>query len=255
MEILFAIALFVIGIVTVEYLLIDAQRALMKNVEYTQAHFLAYEGVEVVESIRNNSFEELTPGVSNLILVDGVWTLGIDTTFIDSKFTRDVSITDADAHTKKIVSSVRWIDASLTEQEVSLTRHLTDWQGRLNEAASLSVFVGEATLSIDEEALINITLENTGDTPITVTEMRLQWSNSQTLLSITQDGTTIFANATSSPAIDSGALVDVNDFVVEGGSIAETLGPIIFNGSMNGSDFLVSFTLSDGSTKDVRVDF
>lgn len=251
-EILFAITLFVIGVVTIGYLVIESQRSLQNNIEFTQASLLAEEGIEAVYSIRDRDFSLLAEGTYGISAVNGSWELLTASSDTTSKFIRSVTIEDIDGDIKKIVSTVTWDEQ---EQSVAFSSYVTNWKDYGGNASALLVATSTAALSISGEELQGITIENTSIEPITIAEISLQYDSLNTMHQITIDGTPVFLMASSSSsAASSGDIIDIEDYTLQSGIGPNTIDAFAFNGSMLGIDILITFIMSDASVREVAVD-
>src|SRR3989338_3811427 len=226
-EILFAISLFLVGVVRIGYLIFDAQMSLRGSIETTQAVFLAREGIEAVYAI--SDFDDVSAGTHGLALVDGVWVLnGVsDTT---EKFTRSIVISDLDLETKQIVSTVSWNTTAVRENSVTLTDRITDWRATNGDSEYLTITTDIALLTASNTALTWVTLENTGEEDITLTNMVVQWDGASTLNTINLSGTDIFSVASSSGVL-SGQPIDTEDYLLATGSGLKVFDAIAFNSS------------------------
>jgi len=255
LEILFAIAIFTIGFITIGYLLIDAEKALVRNIEFTEARLLSREGIEAVRTIRDRNFTDVNVGTYELVKDGNLWNLE-SVTPSDSKYTRTITIRKTEPGTREITSSVVWNDMHQVARNVALTAILTNWRVTDGDAELLQVDTSNAVLSETTEALTNISIQNTGLMPIVITSMILAWDNFNTLHQITVEGTDVFTIPTPpSDGLVSGASIDITDYTLGAFEGAKTIGQILFNGSMYGTDFLLTFVLGDGSERTVRVDF
>jgi len=121
--------------------------------EESQAAYLAAEGMEAVQSIRNQGWSGLTDGTHGLINTSGVWEFsGSEDTDPSGKFTRTVEISPVirnlnedivssggavDPDTKKVMSTVSWNFTVARQNTVSYTSYLTNWQNAVDpETAS-----------------------------------------------------------------------------------------------------------------------
>jgi len=125
-EVLIALAIFIVGIATIGFLVLDAGFASRQGAERTKAVLLAKEGLEAARSIRDNSFSDLTAGAHGLALSGNHWIFS-GTSDTQDQYTRSVTISDIDTYTKKIVCAVDWQFASNRTGQVELATYLTDW--------------------------------------------------------------------------------------------------------------------------------
>lgn len=112
--------------------------------EETQAAWLAAQGLEAVQSIRNQSWSSLTNGNHGLVPSGSLWIFS-GTTDVDTsgKFTRVINIADVqrnssgnivtsggtvDAESKRVKATVTWNFTPARSNSVDMTMYLTDWQ-------------------------------------------------------------------------------------------------------------------------------
>lgn len=250
-EILFAIAIFTIGVVTIGFLVFDAQTSLRNAREETHASLLAREGLMAVRTIRDDDFDNLNAGTYGLVLQDNRWELDSepDTT---GKFTRTVSIEDIDLETKTVTSTVSWEFSDVRPKEVTYVTRFTDWQQTRGDAEVLEVDTAAAALVLGID-LTGITLTNTDAEDITITGMTLQWNGGSQLNNIVIDATSVYLAATSSGAT-SGEFIDIDDYTLTSGSGIHTLSSVLFDADTSETDFILMFILSDGSRRHVVVE-
>ncbi len=255
LEILFAIALFTIGVVTIGYVLFESQSSMQNNIEFSQALLLAEEGIDAVRSIRDHSFALLEDGIYMLVQDNSAWELR-EIEPNASKFERTITVSSVSDGVKQITSLVSWEDLHQIEKDVTLHTYVSGWRSYAGEGALLTVDVSGASLGTSTEELLNMTISNTSDTVVTITALRVQYDNFYTLHQIDIAQVPVFLVPMPSPlGLNSGAYVDIEDYEVARGSDTILLSPFVFNGSMVGTDFLITFFMGDGSTKEVRVDF
>lgn len=96
--------------------------------EETNAAIIASEGLEAVESIRNQSWDNLVNGAHGLAKTSGNWAFsGASDTDLSGRFTRNIFISDVDANTKEIISTVNWNFTPTRNNSVDMTLYLTNW--------------------------------------------------------------------------------------------------------------------------------
>jgi len=161
-------------------------------------------------------------------------------------------VSDIDPETKEIISAVSWNTTAVRENTVSLNDRVTDWRATQGNAAYLEVTTETALLTASNTALTWVTLENIGATDIILAGMTVQWDGASTLNTINLAGTDIFSVATSSGVL-SGMPIDTEDYLLATGSGLKVFDAILFDASVLGTDFVLTFTLSDGSRKHVLV--
>ncbi len=116
LELILAIAVFVIGSASIAHLYIGAQLSSLYSADKTQAIFLAKEGIEKTRTIRNSGFEYLEEGVTvEIINLDG------------KDFEREVAVSCFPDFCS-VASLVEWVSSN-REEGIFFTEHLTPWTG------------------------------------------------------------------------------------------------------------------------------
>jgi Tfp pilus assembly protein PilV len=114
LELILAIAIFVVSSASIAHLYIGAQTSIGYSVDKTQAIFLAKEGIEQVRAERGEDFSNLTSKtINNVIILDG------------KEFQRQVEISCA-GYLCIVDSTINWSSFGKDEQ-VNFTEHLTSW--------------------------------------------------------------------------------------------------------------------------------
>ncbi len=124
-EILIAVAIFVLSATTVGVLLIDASQTSLRGSGDIEARQYAIEGLEAARAIRDVNFSNVTTGTYGLALSNGSWSLS-GTSDTQDGFTRSLTITAPDADTRYVTSTVTWTSNNQTESTAVFTI-LTDW--------------------------------------------------------------------------------------------------------------------------------
>ena len=113
-EIMLAVAIFVIGAVSVIHLFVGAQISLAYTLDKSQAMLLAKEGIEKQRALRNGG------DITSLITINENILLG------DIDFSRSVDVSTSD-NRATVTSTVEWTFSGDT-QSVSFTEVITDWK-------------------------------------------------------------------------------------------------------------------------------
>ena len=92
-----------------------------------RATALAEEGLEAVHSMSEASFSSLTAGPHGLAVSGGKWQF-LGTQDYPEIFTRSLIISDLDANTKAVTSTVSWAASSQRNGSISLTSRFTNWR-------------------------------------------------------------------------------------------------------------------------------
>jgi len=250
-EVLVALGVFVVGVVAIGFLVIDASISFRQANERTQAILLAKEGLEASRSIRDADFDNLTPGLHGIALSDNKW-LFLGSLDVQDQFTRIINITDVDADIKKIESTISWQFTEARQNSVSLITYLTDWNQTQGKAGDLLVDITSATLSGDNKELQGLTIENSDNSDIVIDKMTVWWNNSSLLSRIRIDDIDVF-NVSSSDGVSSGTEIDITNFTLTQGSGIKNINTLRFSEIMTGSDFTIKFIMTDNSTKYILV--
>lgn len=255
-EVLIALSIFVVGIATIGFLVLDANVSSRQGVERTQATLLAKEGLEAARSIRDADFDNLTAGGHGIALSGNKWTFS-GTSDTQDQFTRVVIVTDIDVDTKQVQSQVTWQFTQARQNSVALTDYLTDWNQTQGNAGRLSVDISNAALEGGNRRLEGIKIQNTGTSSITTDKITVWWNNSRLIEEIRIKSTTVWKHdgaGTPDGRQPSGTELDIDNYALAQGSGTHDITRIVFNGSMTGTDFMIKFIMTDGSTKYVLVD-
>ncbi len=130
LELILAVGVFAIGVLTFSHIFLFSHDSTLYNINENEALDLSREGLEAVRSIRNNAFNDLSPGNYELSLSGGNWILVEligEPSEINERYKRTITISDYETDEKRkiITSAVTWDEG---EESVSLTEHLTAWQ-------------------------------------------------------------------------------------------------------------------------------
>ncbi len=245
-EMLFAVAVFTIGVVTIGYLVFDSFTSLRFGKETMQARLLASEGLEAVRTIYEDDFALLESGTYGLALQNGVWEFSSSTEEIGI-FTRTIVITERDQEMRDVTATVAWGEAP-REKSFALSTIFTNWEQESEDAAFLEVDINNASLISSSTVLTGVALRNTGAEDVIVTQMKAQWGNEETFSDIVIRGTTVMS-ASTSPAAVSDETVNITDYVVGSGTGYHLIDSMVFSGDMSETNLLLTFILADGSKK------
>lgn len=250
-EIIFAIAIFTIGIVTIGYLIIDARASLHQATDLTQARLLAAEGIEAVVSMKGGGFDSLTDGTHGLALNQGYWSLVLTPDSI-GKFERAITIESIDIDNKEVTSHVSWNVLGGKEKSVSYSTRVSNWLQTGGEAGDLDMAFDNVMLDASSTSLVGLLIRNIGSEDITITGMTLTWDSPVLLELITIDGTDVFNASTSGP-VASGTEINITDRELGAYTGYHSVDTFTFDGSVAGTNFTLLFTLQDGSVRSVYI--
>ena len=252
-EVLIALAVFVVGVATVGLTALAAGVSSRQGLERTQATLLAREGLEAARSLRDAGFDNLAAGPHGIALSGNVWTFS-GASDVQDQFTRIVSVTNVDVDTKNVTSTVSWQFTPARPETVSLTDYFTDWNQTQGRAGALSVDLSDAVLDSLMKQLEGITIRNTGSSAIRIDKMTVWWNGTAKLNQIRIDGTNVFGPVLASSAVISGTEIDITNFILTSGGGTKDIDRIAFTDVVSGTDFIIKFIMTDGSTKFELID-
>lgn len=126
-EILLAVGLFSVislGLTSAIFYTIQSNALLSYKIK---ASYLADEGIQAVQNIRDASFANLTNGTYGLNIQSNSWTLAAQPDVVDG-YTRTIVVSSVDTNTKKIVSRVSWPQQYGEQNFITFTSYLTNWK-------------------------------------------------------------------------------------------------------------------------------
>lgn len=250
-EILFAITIFTMGVVTIGYLILSGLNALNYTNESSRARFLASEGIEAVTSIRDGDFDMIPAGTYGLMIHEGHWVLA-SSSDVHGKFIRTITIDDIDTDTKDVTSNVVWNMLGGNQKNITYTTRLTNWNQTKGDAGYLDVATDGISLNASSTELSGLRIKNMDATSIVITGMTIFWNASVQLERITIGGNDVFTASTSVP-VSSGVPIDIVDYTLEPISGFHTIDAFVFDGSLGNSNLTVLCTLSDGSIRSIYI--
>jgi Tfp pilus assembly protein PilV len=242
-EILFAIAIFTIGVVTIGYLIIDSFASLDLSEHTQRAQLFASEGIEAVKLIQDEDFSLLAAGTHGLHFEEG-WELQGESDEKDG-FTRSVFIEDIEEGIKEVTVSVFW-EGKGGEKELSLKSRISNWEQTGGESGRIQFDINDVQLASSSSEVVGLGIRNIGGSLVILETLSLAWE-SEALL----EGVTIDSSVTSVSGGESGESIDVADYVFTEGAGFSLLS---FDFSEDpGEIVMMSATFSDGSVKHVRI--
>ena len=249
MEVLLAIVIFALLVGVFVSSLIYSQENEHLAGNRARATFIAKEGLEAVRNIRDDNFDNLTIGAHGLVVSGNVWNFSGSSDTVDI-FTRVINISDVDAVTKLITSTITWKQNEQRNGEVTLTMRLTNWQ-RINPTEAEQFYFDTTNAQIKaglNPRIYDLTLENIGIEDVTIASTEISWtgvSSGAHLQEIAIDGNSVWTGDDAS-----GSTQDIDDFTVEFGGGTYPV-ELIFDKAINGITVTIVFTMTDGSTKTV----
>lgn len=128
-EILLAIAIFSMVTVSVIYLLIDASYAYLHGKHRATATFLAEEGVEAAQNIRDSGWNNLAVGNHGLKVLNNEWVFdGESDTDPTGIFTRQVAVTEINEDKRLATVTVSWNLTTIKLSNVTLVSYFNNWR-------------------------------------------------------------------------------------------------------------------------------
>jgi len=261
LELIIALGVFAVGVATIGFLVLDVNVASRQGLERAQATLLAKEGLEAARSIRDASFDNLVNGLHGIMLSGNTWVFS-GVSDIQNQFTREIAVSsvpgvlDDGSDIKKVKSAVSWPITETRQGSVSFIDYLTDWNqtqgdaGELSVDISSSILMGGAAKRVDGTTIENISSIVGED--IIISRMTLWWDTPDTIHRIRIDTTNVFEVPPPSGE-PSGTEIDITDFTITQGSGTHDL-ELRFDGSVSGTDIIIKFIMSDGSTKYILLD-
>ncbi len=152
LEVLLAIAIFILGFVTLSAVFIDSGITNRDSIERSKANRLALEGLEATRSIRDRSFAELTTGTKGLIVTGGQWFFS-GTSDTQGGYTRSIEISAPASDYRFVTSTVSWVSSNGLHDVTSFVTYLSDWQAKTGGSWQEPVVAATTTLPGNISAL------------------------------------------------------------------------------------------------------
>ncbi len=131
LELIIAIGIFAIVVSVLAFFILNGYVSGRLAKEISEANFLAEEGVEAARSIRDNSWDELSPGPHGLAISGNNWIFQGAQEDISGQLrggVRKITIEDINSDAKKVTSQVTWQFTEDRFQQIKLITYLTNWQ-------------------------------------------------------------------------------------------------------------------------------
>lgn len=248
-EVLLTIAIFAMLITTFSSSLIYGQESERLSGDRARATFLAEEGLEAVRSMRDGNFSDLAAGTHGLAISENKWIFSGSSDATDI-FTREIIVVDNGVAEKIITANVFWKQNEQRNGLISLETRLNNWRiANPTEAQQLAVNTNSSQIESGGTFQVsNIDIENIGIEDVTIASMQVSWSgvsSGANLVGISMDGNSVWTGSDAT-----GSLQDISDFTV---ALAGGTYPLvfIFDKTVNGISFDVTFIMTDGFTKEV----
>lgn len=132
LEVIFAVAIFAMIAGVLISTAAGGSLGLMSGGDYARADALAGEALEVVRGMRDGAWNAIPMPTPEII---------------DGRYTRDVTITDIDIHTKKITARVGWDIRPGVATSIERETYLTNWDSKTWRQTDWSGGAGQTTWS------------------------------------------------------------------------------------------------------------
>jgi hypothetical protein len=243
-------------------LVLTTNSASLRIEDRLEASYAASQGVEALNSIGFSDLSNILNG--HLVFSSGVWSTAAGTETLPNGMIRSVTVQSVnrdvtcavvnlggttDSDSKKISSSVSWVDQAGVSQSVTYSKHRThyeDPQGSCFSDASSHVSLDTGTdkwTAAGNRQLHQLYIENTGADTIVIDKIAFTWTNAANINRIVLDATQVWALPAGQP---SGTLLDVTNFSIASGQTFEFTN-VSFSNNMTGTTLTLSITFTDGS--------
>ncbi len=245
-EVLIGLGFAIFAISSIGYFVMEAANSARQGIERTQATFLAKEGLEATRSIRDGDFDNLIDGIHGIRILNNEWVFSSTFDTID-QFKREIIISNVEQGVKKVESRVTWRFSKSRENSVTLVSYLTDWNQTQGEAGDLYVDIENVNLGPDNTEIKGISIENQGETNITIDKMSVYWMEGEDneLLQVVINGNEVWSGNASS-----GEELDISNFILNSGE-SYPVTSLDFKEDISGVTFLIRFIMNDGSKKSI----
>lgn len=140
-EILVAMGVFVLVSTAGFFLFFGGQSLIVDSANSQLALDYASDGIEAARSVRDRGWGNLADGDHGLIYSNDQWQFS-GTADTKDIFTRTVTVSTADANTKKIVSRITWQVTSTRIQSIQLVEELGNWLDLSQSSCKVSSLAG-----------------------------------------------------------------------------------------------------------------
>ena len=151
-EVLLAIAVFVMSATSIIYLLVDASSSNQQGKDRFFASTMAEVGLEAARNIRDSGWTNLTTGNHGIALQNGKLAFaGASDTDGSGRFTRQVSVSTVSADKMLVTSTVSWRSPMLQPLTISFSTFLENWSKTIALPASWDKPTIISTFAINAE--------------------------------------------------------------------------------------------------------
>ncbi|OGH11263.1 MAG: hypothetical protein A2857_06585 [Candidatus Levybacteria bacterium RIFCSPHIGHO2_01_FULL_36_15] len=270
-EIIIAVSILIIVATSLIFTVSGSFSTTRLGKEQTQATFLADEGMNAVNSIRNQNFNSLINGDHGLSNSGGIWSFsGTFDKDASGKYTRIATISDVlrdgngdiaasggtiDPSTKKITLRVSWYFTPTRNNNVQLEQYFTNWQtseskgtnGHCSlQANCLALNTSSAHLITNGTQIAGITLGNFDPTAsINLNRITASWTGSASIRmnKIRINGIDVWTGS-----VKSGNTVTISNVSLNPDTRNVPIDFIQFSRNITGSTVNITFIMSDNSS-------
>ncbi len=147
-EVLVAIAVFVLTLSGASALLFSSQSLYQANETVFKSLLYAQEGIEAVKAMRDGSWDNLSAGDHGLAQSANAWIFSGDSDVLENKYRRVINLTAINENKFQVTSQVSWFNSVGKEREVHLTAYLTNWQRAREDASSGVANLGDSSKAV-----------------------------------------------------------------------------------------------------------
>ena len=247
MEFLVASAIFVIAVISISYVVVDAGVASRQGTERSQAMLYAKEGLEAARNIRNRDYNALANGTYGLTSATGTWSFS-GTSDVPDGYTRHIDVATYDSSSKIVTSTVDWNFSTSRHGQVSYTTILANLAPATMSGRFTFNSAGHSTVG---NTMSGVLMGNSGAAVITITQISVAWSPTDTnqinriRLRLPNNGvwTQVF---TQPPLATNGQVINTTDYNLAAGTSGYTI-ETRFQSAYAGHTYTFTYYFSDGS--------
>lgn len=249
MEIMLAIAVATIGILTIGYLLFDGRASYEQQQSLLAARLRAQEGVAVVGALLAEDFDSVAAGTYGIASEPGIIAVvpGSDT---GGLYTRTLTVVEIEDGEKEVTATITWQGVGDISRSTSVGTRFTDWRQHRGSAEWLTISP-VATRAASSTRIEGLIIENDGPSSATLAALTLDWEGAAVPVRVVIGGTEVWLAASSSETIRSGNQIDVLDVVLPQG-VSTSINEITFNDALAHGDMLLTLMSDDGSARTMR---
>ncbi len=159
-------------------------------------------------------------------------------------------IANADSNTKHIdvKLTLQQANAGSANFSAQTTMHQSvELNTAFNEARNVLLDVSQASFSPNQRWLENITLENTGSSDITISQINIAWtgtSGGENITDVNIDATNVWSGSSGS-----GSALDITDVTLSSSDGVVSIDSFDFDSQMGDAEFITEIVMSDGSIR------